>query len=294
LSSRRLFRLLAALIVLGVLISAGYAFAQGSSDARSGIEEARRAVASCESERVRQPGPKDFTCPSVDQMRSSFDRRFRYASTIPDSSRGSAVFLLVVSFIVGASFVGAEWGSGAMTTLLTWEPRRGRVLLAKLAACAIVTALAAAFVLALLAIVYWPVGRFRGTTAGVDKTLWWTLAGIWARGAGLAVFGSALAIGIVTIVRNTAGGLAVGFVYGAILDPILAQVFRGRFRPWLLQHNLPRLLGTPVEVVQRGPPGTIGFTQATLSVTRPIVLLSIYAAALVALAYAAFRARDVT
>ena len=40
--------------------------------------------------------------------------------------RGASISLLILGIALAASFMGAEWGAGTMTTLLTWEPRRGR------------------------------------------------------------------------------------------------------------------------------------------------------------------------
>jgi len=44
-----------------------------------------------------------------------------------------AAVLALVAYIVGASFVGAEWSSGGMMNLLLWRPRRLQVLGTKLA-----------------------------------------------------------------------------------------------------------------------------------------------------------------
>ena len=47
--------------------------------------------------------------------------------------QGVSGALVVVGWALGASLVGAEFASRGMTTLLTWETRRGRVFLAKAA-----------------------------------------------------------------------------------------------------------------------------------------------------------------
>src|SRR5687768_4237204 len=46
----------------------------------------------------------------------------------------TGLFLFMGALIGGAAVVGGEWWSGGVTTLLTWDPRRVRVLLARLAA----------------------------------------------------------------------------------------------------------------------------------------------------------------
>jgi hypothetical protein len=150
--------------------------------------------------------------------------------------------------------------------------------------------------LAFLDVVFLPVGALRGTTEGLGRSMWWTLAGIWARGAGLAAFGAMIAAGIATIARNTAAVVGVAFAYGIILDPILGAIRRGAFRPWLLQHNVPRLLGFP-DVPQPEPQfagGTIFRQPMALGPGRPLILFAICAAIVLAVAYLMFRTRDVT
>jgi hypothetical protein len=301
LSSRRLFRFLVALAVLGVLIAAVVVGVRSSKDPDSGVAEARRELALCERESARHaqlPDEGTFRCPSEEEFRDMFDRRFHYASTIVDVSRGVAFPLFALSLLVGASFVGAEWGSGTMSTLLTWEPRRGRVLVAKVVACAVLLALSVAVFLAFVAVVFFLVAALRGVTDGTTSSMWWTLSGIWARGAGLAVFSGTLGAALATLTRSTAGGVGAGLVYGMLADPLLGQWRQGRYRPWLLQHLVPRLIGLPVDAPRsgstRGPFGESFLEPMQLSPVRPIVLLSIYAVALTAIAYASFRARDVT
>lgn len=301
LTSRRLFRLLAVAAIVAIIASAVIAFVQSSDDPNAGLPAARRDAAMCEAERdrfAREAGPeaiKGFDCPTVDELRVEYDKRFVYADTMPTATRGVAVALFVLAMVVAASFVGADWGTGSTTTLLTWEPRRGRVLAAKVIVAASTLALAAAVLLALLDVVFLPVGMLRGTTEGLDGSTWWTLAGAWLRGAGLVAFGAIVASGVATIARNTVAVVGLAFAYGVILDPILGAIRQGRLRPWLLQHNVPRLLGFP-DVPQPNPtPGEIFAQQvATLGPLRPAVLLSIYAAVIIAAAYAVMRSRDVT
>jgi len=64
---------------------------------------------------------------------------------LPDVLLGTSLILVSVGWMLGASAIGADWHAGHLTTILTWEPRRGRVLFAKIAA-----ALTGVFVLSLL------------------------------------------------------------------------------------------------------------------------------------------------
>ncbi len=92
-----------------------------------------------------------------------------------------AIFLAAGALLAGASVVGAEWRAGSISTLLTWEPRRGRVAVAKVATAALAAAaigliLQVVFVLALL-----PALLAHGSTAGADAEWFWGMAGGIAR-----------------------------------------------------------------------------------------------------------------
>ena len=64
---------------------------------------------------------------------------------LPDVLMGTSLVLVSVGWILGASAIGADWHAGHVTTILSWEPRRGRVMFAKIAA-----ALTSIFVLSLV------------------------------------------------------------------------------------------------------------------------------------------------
>jgi ABC-2 type transport system permease protein len=79
---------------------------------------------------------------------------------------GVTVPIAMLAFFLGASFMGAEWQKGTMTTTLTWENRRWAVFGAK-AVVVIIGSLALFVVLqALLALFLLPSALFRGTTEG--------------------------------------------------------------------------------------------------------------------------------
>jgi hypothetical protein len=51
-----------------------------------------------------------------------------YALVGPRRAAGTSLVLSSVGWMLGASAIGADWHAGHVTTILTWEPRRGRVL----------------------------------------------------------------------------------------------------------------------------------------------------------------------
>ncbi len=88
---------------------------------------------------------------------------------LPDVLMGTSLVLVSVGWMLGASAIGADWHAGHLTTILTWEPRRGRVLFAKIAA-----ALTGVFVLslviqALLGVALAAAAAGAGSTAGADS-----------------------------------------------------------------------------------------------------------------------------
>ena len=162
----------------------------------------------------------------------TYDKRFVYARTMPDATRGVAVALFVLAFIVAASFVGAELGErfdddaahvgAAPRTCPRREGRRGVGARSRRRRC---------LTLAFLDLVFLPVAALRGTTEGLDGSVWWTLARIWARGPGTRrVRRACVGAAIATITRNTAGAVGVAFGYGVIVENLLS-VIAGRTAP---------------------------------------------------------------
>jgi hypothetical protein len=307
---RRLFRIALLGAVAGVMAMAILNLVTSDPNIEGALSAARADVARCErfaaeararsiEDGVNPPVTnEEFGCGEPSDFVDHYDQTFRYTDAVPTMIEAGAIFGAVVAFLIGASFVGAEWGSGNIATFLTWEPRRGRVLLAKLAAIAIVSAVAVAVLLFLIAVIHFPVASWRGSTRGANGAFWGSVAESCGRAAGLAGMFAAAGGSIAMVARSTAGAFAVGGVYAGVIDPLLAFWRDGRLRPWLLFRNVPQFLGYAVE--QQDPsnfivgPDERTFELVVLSAWRPTFLLLAYVAALIALGYAAFRARDVT
>jgi len=144
--------------------------------------------------------------------------------------------LAIAGWLIGTSLVGAEWQAGTMTTLLTWEPRRFWVLVAKTLAAAIgvfvmILALELVFT-GLMALV----AATRGSTAGTDASLVRSIVGLDVRVAAVAAVGGVLGLALATVTRNTAAALGVAFVYLAIVEGLIRGFWEG-WRAWLLGDN---------------------------------------------------------
>jgi ABC-type transport system involved in multi-copper enzyme maturation permease subunit len=160
---------------------------------------------------------------------------------IRDAVTGLGGFLIVLFLVLGATFVGAEWHSGSMATLLTWEPRRARVFVAKAAAAALFAFAATLAILAFLALGLLPAALFHGTTAGADGGWLLSTIGVAVRGASLGAFAAIVGLSIASLGRNTAAALGAAFVYFAILENFIRGLKPG-WQPWLLSDNVATFL----------------------------------------------------
>jgi ABC-2 type transport system permease protein len=289
--SRRLVRVSVALAVLALLAGAAIAFLVSRD-----MDQAVLAQA----EAVRQAQVQQCITGQVDgvpaglpaQQRAEVceqhisspiqDRRFHYES-LPGILEGMSWFAILLGWLLGASLVGAEWHAGTMATLLTWEPRRVRILLAKLvAAGALAFTLAMALQL-LLGAALLPAGLWRGTTDGIDADWMRSVSGVSLRVAAVAVVGALIGFSIAAISRNTAAALGIAFGYFAIVENAIRGL-RPRWTPWLLGDNL-------AVVITNQPQN---FPLVDRSALGAATLVGCYTLALLVAAVATFRRRDIT
>jgi hypothetical protein len=174
-----------------------------------------------------------------------------------------------------------------MATLLTWEPRRTRVLAAKLIACLVTTMTVSLVVLVLIALFLLPSASLHGTTRGVP---WWTLAGVWLRIGTVSAIGAALGIGLANLMRSAAGPIATWLIFQFVASPALL-IWKQWLVRWLPDGIIRQFVS--LEGAIRGSVNGVPFTFGG-NVLRGGLLLAAYAAALVAAGYAAFSSRDVT
>jgi ABC-2 type transport system permease protein len=295
--SRRAIYLAAALVLLGMLIAGGVLFARSHRlaaaqlQARQEKEEMihRQAVAECASGKFGIPTeevPSGVTleeyCQQIVGTPELEDPAFQLVQYRVIAENLSGLFIALL-MILAASFIGAEWHAGTITTQLTWEPRRTRVLAAKAIAVALFAFVFFVLAQILLFGVLSPAAVFRGTTQGVNSVWFQGAAGVVLRGAAAAALTSAIAFSLASIARNTAAAVGAVFVYIAVLEP-LVRAARPKWQRWYLYDNLATLIsGHRLE-----------FTTTGRSVIGAAFLVSIYAIAFVLLAMAIFRQRDVT
>jgi hypothetical protein len=195
--------------------------------------------------------------------------------------QGVSGVLLIVGWALGASIVGAEFASRSMTTLLTWETRRSRVLVAKALSVALTAAVFATVVLLLVTAALLPALLAHSAPITASEPGLATIAGVIGRGVALATLGAVMGFAIAAIGRNTATALGVGFAYIVILENILGNSIAG-WRRWLL-------LGNVIVFVS----GRASSDVAGRSVTGAAIFLTIVAVVLLVMAVGSFRLRDI-
>jgi ABC-type transport system involved in multi-copper enzyme maturation permease subunit len=151
-----------------------------------------------------------------------------------------AVGTAALAFLIGATYIGAEWSSRSMVALLFWVPRRTRVLVTKTAVLA-----AAALVLGVLGQVVWfltaqVLARTRGNTE-VPKDFWSPQLAQHGRGVLLVVILGLLGFALANLFRHTAAAMGFGFVYFVIIEN-LVRGLRPAWQPWLLTDNAAALV----------------------------------------------------
>jgi hypothetical protein len=138
---------------------------------------------------------------------------FNLAQVSPDMFRALGAMLAMFGFMVGASFIGAEWSSGGVMTLLLWRPRRVPVWLGKLTSLLLGVLGVSAILSVLWYATLWLLSSHAGSTAMTTDELR-SLAYTDFRAVALALAATVLGYSISALGRNTstALGVAVGWV----------------------------------------------------------------------------------
>lgn len=292
--ARRLVRVLAILVVASILFGGAVAAIQarknegGGPSAQSGQRAARaqeREVQRCLSGRFG-PVPddpqeaRDF-CESQFSFEASDPRM--HLTDISDVLLGISVLIMIMMWLVGASFIGAEWRHGTITTLLTWEPRRIRLMLAKVAAVGLFAFVVSLLIQLAVAAVVAPSAYAFGTTAGADSEWFWDLILQSLRIAGVGALMGAVGFALASLGRNTAAALGAGFAYVVVVENLIRALKPG-WQPWFFSDNAAVLVTADPSILAQGE----------YSVARSAFMVGGYTLLLLAAAIGIFRSRDVT
>lgn len=230
---RRLTRLMLILVVLGLGgIAVSFTFnshkvgpaqvaaaeARAEADFQQQLRMHQDSIRACEAAKAAGAGTDQFPpdcgrewTPTRENFQAEwfmpyqFDFREEFGSFIAIFAGIMALF----GFVVGASYIGAEWHSGGMMNLLLWRPKRLTVLFTKLAAL-LSTLLGLSLVLgALWTAAFWLIGRFRGVTGKLTQGVWESFALSGLRAVGLVLVVAVIAFGLASLGRHTAMALGV-------------------------------------------------------------------------------------
>lgn len=311
---RRLLRVLALILLGGIVLISLISFATSRSTAGFSDQELERVRAEeqgfYDDCLDSQPDGRERRCGRnpAERPLESFaygeDRRYKAKQNLPIVALVTMVAAAGVAFIAGASSGGAEWSSRSMTLQLLWEPRRLRLLGIKWAAL-VTTMVGLALLAVLLALGLGAVtatlrGMWTGPTpAELSGELGPLLVGMGIRGlvfvALAATFGYAIAI----LVRNTGAALGAAFVYFLLVETAL-RIALMRFgpEPFILSTNSIAFL-FPGGLDVPGPENYVeeygGYELSTVHLgnLRALLTLACYALLLIIPAGWSFSRRDV-
>jgi ABC-2 type transport system permease protein len=269
-------------------------------------EQRAEQIASCKRDQASiaaETGEvSDFGCERMFAIPSPSD--YGLTSTSSDAIVRSIVVQGVyvfgfLAFILGASFVAAEFATGSMGTWLTFQPRRLRVASAKLCAAALggLAVGVVAVVLGMLCAAMISTINRPGVDLPLVETT--TQGSPWQE----------LARAVVAITLGGLGGAAIGFllrstagVIGAVLGWVVvveglvgSTLAGGRLQAWLVRTNLDAFVndGASYMATTCGP-GGCQTAPVALSFTHGWVYLLVVTTAGVVAALLLFRRRDVT
>lgn len=305
---RRLFLtalVLLALVIGGVLAKTAYdshaptpaqiAAAQQQVGQLQG--DIARERASCQREEKRTG--RDLGCDQIRRPRPEEllgDRIFRFAPAAKGLALGFSVFLTLIGFLLGSTYVGAEWSAGTMAALLLWQPRRLAVVAAKAGALAAVLGAVGALAMGAWLAGHYLVAQVRGDTGGVTGSFLRSLALVGLRSVALMIFAGLLGLGVAGTLRFTAAALGLAFAYSLGAEGLLRTVWHGSDR-WLLSSNVGAWLNYGVDIPRFNCSDTTGeCTEGSIRISfeQGTLYLTVGLLAVLALFALTFSRRDVT
>jgi ABC-type transport system involved in multi-copper enzyme maturation permease subunit len=160
----------------------------------------------------------DVYIPQREEFRAEWNMpaTFEFRKEFGDMVTTFAAIIALVAFVIGASFIGAEWNSGGMMNLLLWRPQRLKVLGTKLAA--LLAGITALSVLAGAAWtgLFWLIAEVHGTTEKMTSGAWQSFGLTGLRALALILTAGALGFGLASLGRHTAVALGVAAGVGVV------------------------------------------------------------------------------
>lgn len=221
---------------------------------------------------------------------------------VPNLTLAVGVAVAMAGFVLGATFIGAEWSSRNIVAWLFFEPRRLRLLGTKLLALVGVVV-----VLAFVAQAIWLLSAHlllsqRGvpvSSLGEEAGAFWpTVSRIQLRAALLVIPMTLLGFGVANLLRNTAAALGVAFVYFVIVEAVLRGISPG-LQPYQFTVGLQAWVsdgGVTVygDLVYDQQQGYLTPEAIPVSNLHGGLVLAVYALVVLGVSVWVFRRRDIT
>lgn len=179
-----------------------------------------------------EPTPADFSLTAT-----AFD------DTAPLAVQLSAYLTLLAAFLVGASFIGAEYTTGSLANWLTFVPERLKVYGSKVVAVVLASAVAGAVANFLtLGLVVAFTRAYGGGLTGLDH-----VAGIAGRAVPVACLAGVAGFVFALLTRHTVAalGIALAYLVGSTVLGIFTRNANGPLGwlpPWLPENNVAAFL----------------------------------------------------
>ncbi len=217
--------------------------AQATAQRDAQIQVFKAQTAEC----LTQPGQTADTCggyPTADQFPIDQFLQNQPFTTRDVSPYTMAVggFVAMVAFIMAATFIGAEWSSKNIVAWLFWEPRRMRLMAAKLLALTTVLV-----VLSAIAQLIWGLtarllltsrgAGLLGLNAADAAGFWPDITQTQLRAGLLVIPVGLLGFALANLIRNTAAALGIAFVYFAVAESLI-RALSPHFQPYLFTVNV--------------------------------------------------------
>lgn len=258
--ARRAIRLLLGLALIGWLVAIAIGIAHYGHPSAADLAQAQRQVQQqvaqmneARQQCIADPPPHteglpvDQVCgPPVSAENFSVDAfltepPFSLERSGTTGALGFGAVAAVLGFLIGATWIGAEWSTRSIVALLFCEPRRIRVMATKLGVLVLASAalgvLAQAAWLAMAGLLNGVVGDGRDVPDG----FWSDLLALQGRSVALTVLAALVGFGLANLIRNTAAAMGAGFVYFAIVETAV-RALRPAWQPWLLSNNAVALM----------------------------------------------------
>jgi len=216
------------------------------------------------------------------------------AREVHDGGTSVMVMLAGLAILVAATFAGADWASGSMSTQLLFQPRRLRAWITKAAAVVLGCTGAAAVLLAL----FWGSLAAVASRRGLDvpDEAWTSILATSLRSLAL-VAGVALgSFALTMLFRRTVATLGLLFAYAVVGEGLAASLPIDKMSQWSMANNVMAWLHDGHEVYDESIcSGAVDACDRlyTLTLTHSAVYLGVLLVLAVALSIVFFRRRDV-